>query len=134
MGTLCLSMPFPEGIRVCHRLLCALAVAVLLPFADLSKQGLQGHHRTIHCFSSREITVISVMTLSYRRSENCASFTSLDFVPELRTAPTCMISFGITSDLIWGTELFSLLVVIADLHCSLSVPALCQELSVHPLI
>lgn len=72
-----------------------------------------------HCFSSRETTVTSAMISSYQRSENCASFTSPGFVPKLRTAPTCMISFGaqICSDS--GAEL-SLLVVAADLHSAFS--------------
>lgn len=46
---------------------------------------------------SRETTVILAMTLSYRRSESCASFTLQGSVPALRTAPTCMISLAATS-------------------------------------
>ena len=75
-----------EGtVHFCHRSLCA---------SPVTQQYFLGEQLTFHWFSSREITVILATTSSYQRSENCASFTSLGFVPEPRTAPTCMISFS----------------------------------------
>lgn len=75
-----------EGpVHFCHRSLCA---------SPVTEQFFLGGQLTFDWFSSRETTVILATTSSYQRSENCASFTSLGFVPEPRTAPTCMISFG----------------------------------------
>lgn len=62
------------------------------------------------CFYSRETTAILAMTSNCQRSESCASFTSQGSVLGLRTAPTCMISFAVSSILValgcssWGSH------------------------------